>query len=193
MSLDFEDQDPIDGTSSDVELGYWQGKLPATGAYFVTIQTVPGVSESSYSLDLRLEDPEAQEEEISAPEPIADLPADPAPSVTTEPVFNDRDNDPVASSQDVDVPQGTSRTILGNISAGETKEYGFNLAAGSTLVVMLTEGDALVEVYDPDGGFVWPTIPGSNQQQINNTSAGQYTVRVYADRNTDFRINVGIK
>jgi serine/threonine protein kinase len=191
MNLDYQDQDPIDNTSSNIELGYWQGKLPADGAYFVIIETVPGVSQSDYKLDLRLEDPEAKAKAVPEPEPTEE----PTPSVTTEPNFSDSASDPdkVASNQDVDVPTGTSRTIAGTITAGESKEYSFEVEAGSTLVVMLTEGDARIEVYDPNGGFVWPTIPNSNQQQINDTTGGRYTIRVFSDRPTDFRINVGIK
>jgi serine/threonine protein kinase len=191
MDLDFEDQDPIDSTASNIELGYWQGKLPADGAYFVIIQTVPGVSQSDYKLDLRLEDPEAKAKATAKPEPTEE----PIPSVTTEPNFSDSASNPdtVASNQDVNVPQGTSRTIAGTVSLGEAKEYSFDVQAGRTLVVMLTDGDAHVEVYDPNGGFVWPTIPNSNQQQINDTTSGRYTVRVFSERDTDFRINVSIK
>ncbi|AFY68592.1 serine/threonine protein kinase [Thalassoporum mexicanum PCC 7367] len=197
MSLDFEDQDPINSTSNQIELGYWQGELPASGSYFVTIQTVPGVSQSDFNLDLQLTDPEAQAAATLEPEePELPIPTEaPTPSVTTDPNFKDTDSDPdaVVSDQDVEVPQGTTRQIAGTVNAGEVKEYSFNVDAGRTLVVMMTEGDARIEVYDPNGGFVWPTVPNSNQQQISGTTAGQYTVRVFSDRATDFRINVAIK
>jgi serine/threonine protein kinase len=76
-TLNYEDLKPIDQTSSKVEIGYWRGKLPASGTYFILIQTLPGVAESNYNLEVQIED--AEPLPVPKPNPVPDPTPTPLP------------------------------------------------------------------------------------------------------------------
>jgi serine/threonine protein kinase len=86
MTLNYEDLKPIDSTSSKVEIGYWRGKLPASGAYFILIQPQPGVNESSYNLEVQIESPPPPLPPIPSPVPTPDPIPLPTPTPTPSPL-----------------------------------------------------------------------------------------------------------
>ncbi|NJK60730.1 MAG: serine/threonine protein kinase, partial [Oscillatoriales cyanobacterium SM2_1_8] len=57
MTLDYEDDKPIDSTAAAITNGYWRGTLPATGTYFVYLKTIAGEGDRPYRLALTLAEP----------------------------------------------------------------------------------------------------------------------------------------
>lgn len=188
MTLTFEDGKPIDQRSSNIEVGYWQGKLPATGAYFITVQPVAGTTEANFDLEVRLAP-------LPEPTPSPTQEATPTPSATTDTEFQTStptgDRQIVSRRVDVD-PNGAGTILEENIAPNQLFRYNVPVLGGQTLTVKPLEGDVRVEVYDPNGDFVW-TAPGSTQQQVGAVVPGMYQVRITTDKPAYFRVAVTLE
>ena len=182
MTLKYVDQKPIDNTSSNIDLGYWSGRLPATGAYFIIIATTSGVTESDYNLDVQLETPTPKPTPSPSPSPTVTPTPDPTP--TPEPT-------PTES-----VPVPSSKSFNGNLRSGDVKTYPITVRDGQALVVILREGldDVRLEVLDPSGNPVYGRV-NNNSLQVDSTQAGTYQIRVSSrkDSATSFAFDVSAR
>jgi serine/threonine protein kinase len=193
MTLNFEDQKPIDSRSKNISVGYWQGKLPASGAYFVVVKTTPGVSESNFSLDVQLENPVTPTPTITptasaSPTPTENPTSQPTPSSSASPNAN-----PQVTSRNIEFPPGNFITsVADTVRPSDVIRYRVGLLDGQTLGVRLAEGNVRVEIFDPEGNLVG-NIAGGGEQQISATRAGNYKIRVTSDSETSFRLDLFAK
>lgn len=189
MTLNFEDQKPIDSRSSNIRVGYWQGKLPASGAYFVVVKTTQGVPESNFNLEIQLEDPPTPS---PTPTPTASASPTPTETPTTQPSPNSSnpDSKPQVISRNIEFPPGTFVTSV-NDSIGPDRviRYRVGVLDGQTFGVRVAEGNVRVEIFDPNGNLVG-NISGGGEQQIPDTRAGNYKIRVTSDTESSFRLDV---
>jgi len=87
MTLNYEDLKAIDPASSKIDIGYWRGKLPASGTYFILIQPQPGITDSSYNLEVQIESPPPPlPSPTPSPAPIPDPAPIPAPTPAPSPI-----------------------------------------------------------------------------------------------------------
>lgn len=171
MTLIYIDLKPIDNFSSDLSIGYWRGKLPATGAYFIIIKTASGLTESTYELEVNVEEPviptpAPTPTPIKTPDPI-ETPAPPKPAPSTE-LIN-------GSVEAIAKPQ-------------EPLTYNVNALEGQTLEVAIS-GDVFVEISNPLGEVVWDSN-NVNSPKIKNTLSGNYQIIVTSETESKFRIDV---
>ncbi|MDX1977158.1 MAG: serine/threonine-protein kinase [Pseudanabaenaceae cyanobacterium bins.68] len=82
MTLNYEDLKPIDDAAAKVDVGYWRGKLPASGAYFIVIKPLDGANESKFDLEVTIESPLPP----PTPEPTPAPTPSPAPEPVPEPI-----------------------------------------------------------------------------------------------------------
>jgi serine/threonine protein kinase len=189
MTLNFEDQKPIDRRSKNIQVGYWQGKLPASGAYFVVIKTTQGVPESNFNLEVQLEDAPTP-----SPTPTPTATASPTPTETptpqTSPSSSNPDSKPQVISRNVDFPPGEFVTSV-NDSVGPDRviRYRVGVLNGQTFGVRVAEGNVRVEIFDPNGNPIGD-ISGGGQQQIPDARAGNYKIRVTSTTESSFRLDV---
>lgn len=180
MTLKYEDQKPIDNTSSDIDLGYWSGRLPATGAYFITISTTPGTTETNYTLDVQLESTTPTPTPTPTPSPT------PTPDPTSTPLPTPTESVPVPSS----------RSFTGSLRSGDVKIYPVSVRSGQTMIVILREGldNVRLEVLDPSGNPVYGRVD-NNAMQVDNTVSGEYQIRVSTQRDapTSFAVDVSAR
>jgi serine/threonine-protein kinase len=193
MTLNFEDQKPIDSRANNISVGYWQGKLPANGAYFVVIKTTPGVSESNFSLDVQLETP-------ATPTPKPTPTASASPTPTENPIDQPTPNSsaspnvsPQVTSRNIEFPPGNFITpVAGTVGPNQIIRYRVGVLDGQTLGIRVTEGNVKVEIIDPEGNLVG-NIDGGGEQQITATRAGNYKIRVTSDSETSFSLDLFAK
>ena len=182
MTLKYVDQKPIDNTSSNIDLGYWSGRLPATGAYFIIIATTSGVSESDYNLDVQLETPTPKPTPSPSPSPTVTPTPDPTPTPQPTPTES--------------IPVPSSKSFSGNLRSGDVKTYPISVRDGQALVVILREGldDVRLEVLDPSGNPVYGRV-NNNSMQVDSTQAGTYQIRVSSrkDSATSFAFDVSAR
>ncbi len=190
MTLNFEDQKPIDSRADNIHVGYWQGKLPANGAYFVVVQTTPGVTESNFSLDVQLENPPTPTPTITPttsanPTPTETPTNPPTPNSSTLPNAN-----PQVTSRNIEFPPGNFITsVADTVRPNDVIRYRVGMLDGQTLGVRVTEGNVKVEIFDPEGNPVG-NIAGGGEQQVTATRAGNYKIRVTSDTETSFRLDL---
>jgi serine/threonine protein kinase len=190
MTLNFEDQKPIDSRANNISVGYWQGKLPASGAYFVVVKTTPGVSESSFSLDVQLENPPVPTPSVSptvsaSPTPTESPTSQPTPNSSTPP-----DPKPQVTSRNIEFPPGNFITsVADTVRPNHVIRYRVAILDGQTLGVRVTEGNVKVEIIDPEGNLVGNIAEGG-EQQITATRAGNYKIRVTSDTETSFSLDL---
>ncbi len=84
MTIQDEDQNPLDNNAKDNTTGYWKGRLRKSGAYYIEIKTT-SPNETGYKLDLQLETPTPKSQptipsQTSSPTPTV------KPTTTTSPV-----------------------------------------------------------------------------------------------------------
>jgi serine/threonine-protein kinase len=189
MTLNFEDQKPIDSRSSNIQVGYWQGKLPASGAYFVVVKTTQGIPESNFNLEVQLEDAPTPS---PTPTPTATAIPTPTETPTAQPTPNSSnpDSKPQVISRNVEFPPGTFVTSV-NDSVGPDRviRYRVGVLDGQTFGVRVAEGNVRVEIFDPNGNQIGD-ISGGGQQQIPDARAGNYKIRVTSDTESSFRLDV---
>jgi serine/threonine protein kinase len=177
MTLIYVDQKPIDNFSNNLTIGYWQGKLPATGAYFITIKTASGVTESTYELEVTLKDAVIPE---SKPIPVPTKPPEPIP----EPIINKPE-----ISKVVEFPPGLLGTSVEAIAKPqEPIRYSVSVLNGQTLEVAIN-GDVSVEIFNPQGDLVWDSS-NMNPPKIKNTLSGSYQILVNSKTEAPFRLNI---
>ncbi|WP_019498517.1 serine/threonine-protein kinase [Pseudanabaena sp. PCC 6802] len=191
MTLNFEDQKPIDSRSSNIRVGYWQGKLPASGAYFVVIKTTQGVPESNFNLEIQLED---APNPTPTPTPTATASPSPTPTETPttppSPNSSSPDSKPQVISRNVEFPPGTFVTSVNDsVGPGRVIRYRVGVLDGQTFGVRVAEGNVRVEIFDPSGNQIGD-ISGGGQQQIPDARAGNYKIRVTSDSESSFRLDV---
>jgi len=175
MTLIYVDQKPIDNFSNNLTIGYWQGKLPATGAYFITIKTASGVTESTYELEVILKD-----EVIPIPKPT------PAPVPTKPP---DLIIDKPEISKVIEFPPGLLSTSVEAIAKPqEPIRYNVSVLDGQTLEVAIN-GDISVEIFNPQGQIVWDSS-NVNPPKIKNTLSGSYQILVNSKTESPFRLDI---
>lgn len=171
MSLIYVDQKPIDNTSSNLNIGYWKGKLPATGAYFIIIKTASGVTESTFDLEVNLEDP-------PTPKPV------PVPIKPPEPVVK-----PEETSKVIEFPAGLLSTSVEAIAKPlEPIRYNVSVLEGQTLEVAI-KGNIVVEIFNPQGEAVWDSS-NANPPKIKNAMSGSYQILVSSDTESAFRLDI---
>jgi serine/threonine protein kinase len=171
MSLIYVDQKPIDNTSSNLNIGYWKGKLPATGAYFIIIKTASGVTEGTFDLEVNLED-------APTPKPT------PAPIKPTEPVIK-----PEETSKVIEFPAGLLSTSVEAIAKPlEPIRYNVSVLEGQTLEVAI-KGNIVVEIFNPQGEAVWDSS-NANPPKIKNAMSGSYQILVSSDTESAFRLDL---
>jgi hypothetical protein len=191
MTLNFEDQKPIDSKAKNISVGYWQGKLPASGAYFVVVKTTPGVSESNFSLDVQLENPATPTiapTTSASPTPTENPTSQPTPNSSASPNAN-----PQVTSRNIEFPPGNFITsVADTVRPNDVIRYRVGILDGQTLGVRLAEGNVRVEIFDPQGNLVG-NIAGGGEQQITATQAGNYKIRVTSDSETSFRLDLFAK
>ncbi len=188
MTLNFEDQKTIDSRADNIRVGYWQGKLPATGAYFVVIKTTPGVSESNFNLEVQLENPVAPTPKSS---PTASASPTETPSIQPTPNSSTSPNpNPQVTSKNIEFPPGNFITsVADTVKPNDVIRYRVGILDGQTLGVRVAEGNVRVEIFDPEGNPVG-NIAGGGEQQITATRAGNYKIRVTSDTETSFRLDL---
>jgi serine/threonine protein kinase len=165
MTLLYEDQKPIDDRSSNLTLGYWQGKLPASGAYFVEIKLLDGTAPQEFSLEINLASP--------APPPPPPPPPTPEPQPEPPPA-------PKVISKDIQFPPGANGiAITDTLPPQEIFEYRLPLEADRK-VTIFHEGKVSLEVFDPNGVLLQDDRDG-NPKSIETTTAGTYTITVQGD------------
>jgi serine/threonine protein kinase len=205
MTIKNSDLKPLDNKATNNESGYWQGRLPYSGVYFVTIRTVTGVPDSNYKLDLQLEGlrptpkPTSTSGSTISPSPSATAtPTEqttPTPSPTTEPPKGDaNDGSRRVISKRIDLPPGSlGASVDDQVASDEVIRYSVGVLDKQTLSVMV-DGRVRVEIFAPNGGLVWNSSSG-NVQEVPNTTAGNYKIVVTSDRKNPapFRLNVSAK
>ncbi|MEE3718588.1 serine/threonine-protein kinase [Tumidithrix elongata RA019] len=201
MTIKNSDLKPLDSKATNNETGYWQGKLPYSGVYFITIRTVAGVSDSNYSLDLQLEGlrptpkPTPTNSLSPSPTPTATPTEQPTASPTTEPPKGGaNDGSRKVISKRIDLPPGSFGTAVDDqVASDEVIRYSVGVLDRQTLTVVV-DGGVRVEIFAPNGGLVWNSSSG-NVQEIPNTTAGNYKIVVTTERKNpaSFRLNVSAK
>jgi serine/threonine protein kinase len=165
MTLIYVDQKPIDNASKDLTIGYWQGKLPATGAYFVIIKTTG--ADTNYDLEVTLQDP------VTPP---------PKPPKLPEPTINE-------ISKTLEFPPGLLNTFVEDVAKPlDRTRYKLNLLEGQTLEVGI-KGNVTVEIVNPQGSVVWDSS-NVNAPKIKNTLNGQYQIVVTSKTEAPFRLDI---
>ncbi len=170
MTLNYVDQKPIDNFSSNLTVGYWRGKLPATGAYFITIKTANGVTESNYELEVTLED-------AVVPTPK------PTPTPTPELIPNPEIVVPIELP-----PESLSKTVEQVSIPQQPIRYDVSVLEGQTLEVAI-EGNISVKMTDPQGVEVVEKS-GGDKIKIKNTLIGNYQILVTSKTESPFRLDV---
>ncbi len=169
MSLIYIDQKPIDNLSTDLTIGYWRGKLPATGAYFIIIKTASGLAESTYDLEVNLEDPV-----VSTPKPTPVKPVDPIP------------NPEIVIPVDLP-PESLSRSVQQTSKPEQPIRYDIAVLEGQTLDVAI-DGEISVKMTDPQGNVIEKT--GNEKIKIKNTLGGNYQILVTSKNEAPFRLDI---
>jgi serine/threonine-protein kinase len=170
MSLIYVDQKPIDNTSSNLNIGYWKGKLPATGAYFIIIKPASGVTETTFDLEVTLED-------APTPKPTPVPPKPPEPVVKPE------------ISKVIEFPAGLLSTSVEAIAKPlEPIRYNVSVLEGQTLEVAI-KGNIVVEIFNPQGEVVWDSS-NANPPKIKNAMSGSYQILVSSDTESPFRLDI---
>ncbi len=189
MTLIYVDQKPIDNLSSNLTIGYWRGKLPATGAYFITIKTtakntdktiengvnVESAAESAFDLEVTLVDP------IIPPKPPKPVEPPAPPKITN-----------LIESQDLEFPPGLLTTSVEAVTIpSETLRYNVTVLKGQTLEVGI-KGNVSVEIHNPQNEVVWESS-NVNPPKIKNTIAGTYQILVSGGKSeVPFRIDASL-
>ncbi len=180
MTLIYEDQKPIDSRSANLDIGYWQGKLPATGAYFIIIKTASGTAESNFSLNVQVETNTPIP--TAVPTPVITQPSPSTPKPTPTPT------EPALISENVNFPPGSvGTTIEALIQPFQTRQYNLNMLAGQTLSVF-PDGNIMIEIINPAGETVYSN--GFNAPKIKNTQAGSYQINVTSQAETKFKLDI---
>ncbi|AFY73432.1 serine/threonine protein kinase [Synechococcus sp. PCC 7502] len=180
MTLIYVDQKPIDNYSSNLTIGYWRGKLPATGAYFIIIKTASGTTESNYDLEVQLEEPV-----IPKPKPT------PTPIPTPDPTANPNNSNNPEISKTLEFPPGLlSTSVGGNVKPQQQIRYSVNVLDGQTLEVGII-GNIFAEIINPDGVVVWDSN-NINPPKITKTLSGNYQilVRTKGDTEAPYKLDV---
>ena len=162
MTLLYEDQKPIDDRSSKLTLGYWQGKLPASGAYFVEITLLEGTAPQEFTLGINL---------VSPPPPPPKEEAKPAPP-PPEP-------SQVVKKEIQFPPDSNGIAITDTLPPQEIFEYRLPLEANRK-VTIYHEGRVSLELFDPNGVLLQDDRDG-NPKSIETTTEGTYTITVQGD------------
>ncbi|NMF60476.1 serine/threonine-protein kinase [Pseudanabaena yagii] len=96
MTIQDEDQNPLDNNAKDNTTGYWKGRLRKSGAYYIEIKTT-SPNETGYKLDVQLETPAPKPQpttpsQTSTPTPTVKptTTATPTESPTTSPSTSPR-------------------------------------------------------------------------------------------------------
>ncbi|MCS6960140.1 MAG: serine/threonine-protein kinase [Pseudanabaenaceae cyanobacterium SKYGB_i_bin29] len=182
MTLLYEDQKPIDERSSNLTLGYWQGKLPASGAYFVEITLLDNSSPQEFRLEVTLVNPEPPPpERVSPPTPAPPQetetppPAPPPPEIVTK---------------TIEFPAGTYGTsVAESIQPNQVFKYQLRLGAEQKVTVA-HEGEISVEVFDPNGVLLVDDRDG-NPKSFQTASEGVYQILVTGtSKPTDFHLYI---
>ncbi len=173
MTLIYVDRKPIDNYSSDLTIGYWRGKLPATGAYFIIIKTTSGVTESTYDLEVNIEEPA-----IPTPKPT------PPPEKTPDPIETPKIPEPTVPVPPTELVNGSVEAIA---KPQEPLTYNVNVLEGQTLEVAIL-GNVFVEISNPLGEVVWDSN-NVNSPKIKNTLNGNYQIIVTSATESKFRID----
>jgi len=175
MTLIYEDQKPIDKRSDNLDIGYWQGKLPASGAYFIIIKTAAGIPESSFNLDVQIE--------TNTPTPTAS--PTPTPSDTPKPT----PTNPAIISKTVEfLPGEFSKSVEATVKPQQTIQYNVNMLEGQNLKV-IPDGNVMIEIVNPSGQIVWDAN-NINSPKIKNTQAGTYQINVTSTTESAFRLDI---
>ncbi len=162
MTLLYEDQKPIDDRSSKLTLGYWQGKLPASGAYFVEITLLEGTAPQEFTLGINL---------VSPPPPPPKEEAKPAPPPPEPPQ--------VVKKEIQFPPDSNGIAITDTLPPQEIFEYRLPLEANRK-VTIYHEGRVSLELFDPNGVLLQDDRDG-NPKSIETTTEGTYTITVQGD------------
>lgn len=171
MTLLYEDQKPIDERSSKLTLGYWKGKLPASGAYFVEIRLLEGTESQEFSLGINLLSP--------APPPPPEPPKEEPKPEPPPP--------PTVTSRELQFPQGSNGiAVADSLKANQVMQYQLWLGADQSVTVF-HEGAIAVEVYDPNGVLLQDERDG-NPKSLQTAIGGMYQIRVSSEAPVDFQL-----
>ncbi|MFN3361243.1 MAG: protein kinase domain-containing protein [Pseudanabaenaceae cyanobacterium] len=183
MTLLYEDQKPIDDRSSDLTLGYWQGQLPASGAYFVEITLLENSTPQEFRLEVTLVNPEPPPPPPPTPPPSAEAPP---PAQQPEPPKPE----PEIINETIEFLPGSNGTAVGGtIQPQQVFNYQLQLTAEQKVAIAY-EGEVSVEVYDPNGVLLADDRDG-NPKSFQTTMAGVYKIVVTGtSKPTDFRLFV---
>ena len=208
-------QEPVDNQATGVQ--QWQGTLAASGEYAIRLSPTPDVSQSSYKLDILLNNPAPPtpdptetplisetplptptsiEGVIPIPIPTDTLnPQSPIPtpesSPTTSPTISPSPASPAPSEESLILPPGRqSLKVSGQTSAQNIKTYLVNGREAQNLTVEVLNGPVTLEVRDPADQPIDSNVLESNQTL---SSTGTYKIRVLADQSSDFTLRIKIK
>lgn len=173
MTLLYEDQKPIDDRSSNLTLGYWKGKLPASGAYFVEIRLLEATEPQEFTLDINLvSPPPPPPPEPPKEEPKPAPPPPEPPEITTKEIQFPPDSNGVA--------------ITDSLKPNQILKYQLQLEPERN-VTIYHEGNILLQLYDPNGVLLLDFRDG-NPKSIQTAIGGVYDIIVEADKPTDFQL-----
>ena len=160
MSLIYIDQKPIDNFSSNLTIGYWRGKLPATGAYFIIIKPAQGITETSFELEVKLEEPPQPAPKPPLAEPI-ELP-----------------------------PETLSRSITATATPLQPLQYDVTVSEGQTLEVAIAgevlveilnpEGVMVWDSSNPNPPKITNTLAGTYQIIVKSLQESPFQLEISA-------------
>lgn len=173
MTLLYEDQKPIDDRSSKLSLGYWQGKLPASGAYFVEITLLrEDQKPQEFTLTIDLVDPPPPDPPPPKEEPKLGPPSPDLPEVVTKVL---------------EFPAGSNGiAVADRIEQDQILKYQLQLEADRKLTIY-KEGSVTVQLYDPNGVLLLNELDG-NGESIQTAFTGVYDIVVHTTDATDFQL-----
>lgn len=154
----------------------YQGTLPFTGEYTIQLSPVQGIEESSYQLDVLLENPVIP---TPTPTPTETLPSTVVPTVVPERIT---------------VNPGETVTPSGITGLQQITRYLVNVQEGQVLSVAVAQGDVTLDIRNPDGQLIEGATNLLNwQSQVSQTGDYQIDVIPTAQEDVDFAVNIGIE
>ncbi len=155
---------PVDAKAVKIPFGYWQGKIHESGIHLIILETVSGIKEGNYNLEVLVNSPKP------TPSPTPTPPPTPAPTPTKpEPVV-------VPRSLEITDNQGIAQ---GDVIANEIIEYNLYLPGRQNLSLTV-EGNVQVSFYAPDGSLLWNAL--GNSQASFATTEGTYKIAITTDK-----------
>jgi serine/threonine-protein kinase len=131
MTIAGADQQPIQERANRVSV--WEGTLPVDGEYSVILKPVEGLRESSYSLELTLQNPTPTSTNPSTLELLEQSP-------------------PQYEQENISLPPSNRPTTLtGEIRPTAFKRYWFSLEAGQTLEAEVIAGNVRMSIFAANG------------------------------------------